>query len=884
MNRKLIIRIAVYVVLALVLLLGLYLAWTKVLVPLFDTSAEDAGYVPDVRRFTGSDEEYFELDSDNITFKLDPTTTHFTVTDKRTGKVWSSEAVGVDDTSTALNEKNRLKSIFTLKFKNSAGKEPIYTSYEYSAANALYNVEWEDEDQTAVRVTFTVGNIPRIYMFPPAITEDDYNAIMESAKAYDKANKNAGYAKTLENNYLLKGEGAYRKKDDVAALQEMYPDLMDTRLYVLTSTDVQKHIAEKLEAVFFNAGYTMDDYERDVARKVTSEEDEVSEDELATTAAVFTISIVYRLDGDDLVVEVPLQDILYNPDAPITALTLLPAFGSANDKAEGYILVPEGTGALIRFNNGKTKQSAYYANMYGIDWATVQKEITNETRITFPVFGIATEGSSFLCILEDGRSWAGINANIPRQPNYDGTYNSASASYTLIHGDSYDVAERSNSTVYMFEQQLPEGKLSQRYRFVASDDYMDMAAAYREYLTDAYPEEMSRIADSEGVTVVDMVGAIDKVQQRFGVPTNVPIPLTDYNQATKLLKELIDAKLPNLTVRYSGWMNGGLNQDILNDIRLMSEMGKESELMTFTETAKKAGVPLYLDGLTNYARDSGLTEGFLALRDAAQFTTREEVEIPEFSPIWAGPQSWRDTYYLLKPSLIMSNTDVLSDAVTEYGAAGVSLRDIGYLISADYNPKAVVTREEVRLSHMQKLKELQLKGQLVMTRSGNDYAVPYSDIITDIDFDGGRYQIIDEYVPFYAAVLHGTVPYTGEAYNLARDREELLLRSAEMGASLQFCLMASNVEELQDSWFSEYYGADVTRVKATMLQTIREYNEALGGTFDQLIVDHERNGNVTVTTFENGTRVYVNYGYSAVEMDGVTLEARSYKSVKEAIE
>ena len=368
------------------------------------------------------------------------------------------------------------------------------------------------------------------------------------------------------------------------------------------------------------------------------------------------------------------------------------------------------------------------------------------------------------------------------------------------------------------------------------------------------------------------------------MPTNVPIPLTDYNQATKLLKELIDANLPNLTVRYSGWMNGGLNQDILNDIRLMSEMGKESELRTFTETAKKAGVPLYLDGLTNYARDSGLTEGFLALRDAAQFTTREEVEIPEFSPIWAGPQEWRDTYYLLNPSLIMSNTDVLSDAVTEYGAAGVSLRDIGYLISADYNPKAVVTREEVRLSHMQKLKEMQLKGQLVMTRSGNDYAVPYSDIVTDIDFDGARYQIIDEYVPFYAAVLHGTVPYTGEAYNLSRDREELLLRSAEMGASLQFCLMASNVEELQDSWFSEYYGADVTRVKATMLQTIREYNAELGGTFDQPIVDHERSGNVTVTTFGNGTRVYVNYGYSAVEMDGITLEARSYKSVKEAIE
>jgi len=870
MNRKKIIRISVYIVLALVLLLGLYLAWTKVIVPLFDSEADEAPYVADIRRYASSDEE-FELDSDNIHFELNPDTTHFTVTDKRTGKVWSSEAVGVDDTSTALNEKNRLKSVFTLKYKNSAGKEPIFTSYEYSAANALYNVEWEDEDQTAIRVTFTVGNIPRIYMYPPAITEEDMKTILANVTvSKDK--------RTIENAYQLKGEGKYGKKDDVAALQEQYPDLLDTRLWILINPDMRENEAAKLEKAFFDNGYTVDDYERDFARLVQTEEEEN-----ATDAAVFTISVVYRLDGDDLLVEVPLQDIRYNPTAPITALTLLPAFGSANDKTDGYILVPEGTGALIRFNNGKTKQSAYYANMYGIDWATVQKEITNETRITFPAFGMATEGSSFLCILEDGRSWAGISANIPGQPNYEGAYNSASATYTLIHGDSYDVAERSNSTVFMFEQNLPEGKLSQRYRFVASDDYMDMATAYREYLMAAYPE-MNRVADSESVTVVDMVGAIDKVQQRFGVPTNVPIPLTDYKQATELLNKLIAENLPNLTVRYSGWMNGGLNQDILNKIRLMSEMGKESDLKAFAETAKNAGVPLYLDGLTSYARDSGLAEGFLALRDAAQFTTREEVEIPEFSPIWAGPQEWRDTYYLLKPSLIMSNTDVLSNAVNEYGAAGVSLRDIGYLISADYNPKAVVTREEVRLSHMQKLQELHTKGQLVMTRSGNDYAVPYSDIVTDIDFDGGRYQIIDEYVPFYAAVLHGTVPYTGEAYNLARDREELLLRSAEMGASLQFCLMAGNVEELQDSWFSEYYGADVERVYPTMIQTIREYNEKMSGTFDQLITDHERTGEVAVTTFENGTRVYVNYGYSAVEMDGLTLEARSYQTVKEAIE
>ena len=38
------------------------------------------------------------------------------------------------------------------------------------------------------------------------------------------------------------------------------------------------------------------------------------------------------------------------------------------------------------------------------------------------------------------------------------------------------------------------------------------------------------------------------------------------------------------------------------------------------------------------------------------------------------------------------------------------------------------------------------------------------------------------------------------------------------------------------------------------------------------------------TEYENGIRVYVNYGYTDAEVDGIQVPARSYKTVKEAIE
>ncbi len=856
MDPRLIWRIVGFAALLLIAVLLV----TKVFIPLFDTSGDLAQYVPDIKRFAGS-EDAFTLENEYLAFALDPDTTHFTVTDKTSGKVWSSTNAAVaDDKNTMLNEKERLQSVLTLDYRNSAGKQTTFNTYARSVQNRLYELERAEDE---IRITYTVGDIARTYMFPEAISDERFQTFLGQLVKKDQ--------RTLQDAYKKIDPAKYGKNDDPAALEATYLDLAEGKvIWVLRKpkAETRENNATKFEAALAKAGYTADDLAYDDSRIVTD-----ASAEGATTKPIFNITLCYRLEGSDLVVDVPLSEISYNPDYPITTLDVLPAFGSAGVQAEGYILVPEGGGAIIRYNNGKVTQNPYYANMYGWDYASIRKEVVGETRMIYPVFGMATEGSSFLCIIEDGVSWAGVNADVAGR-NGMGSFNSANAEYTLIHGDSYDVSERTNNTVYMFEQQLPEGKLSQRYRFIASDDYMDMAAAYRTYLTGRYG--LTPVDSADAHTVYTLVGAIDKVRQVMGVPTNVPIPMTTYKQASELLNRLTQAKLGDMSIRYTAWMNGGLNSTILNKVRLMKELGKEKDLRYFIATAHSKNVPLYLDGMVGYARDSGLKEGFLAMRDAAQFTTREEVELPVYSTIWYGPDEYQDTYYLLKPRLAMQNADVLMSAAMEYGASGVSFRDLGNLLSADYNAKDLVTREEVRLAEMDKIRGIRESGLKVMTRSGNDYSALISDVVTDIDFDGQQYRIIDEFVPFYPAALHGFIRYTGASLNLADDQQEVLLRSAEAGASLQYTLMASNVEEVQDSWFSEYYGADVSLIWDDMTAIVSRYNESMSGTFDQVIVEHTREGNVTITEYANGAKVYVNFGYEDAVVDGVAIPARDY--------
>ncbi len=854
MKRRTIVRIVIWAV----VLLALVALTHFIILPLFDTSGEGEGHDVDVYGYEETDTEW-KLENENLLLTMDPATTHFTVTDKRTGKVWASSPEQADKDPLALPvEKNKLLSAFTLTYATKAGMKTTFSSNEYSVANGVYALEMLED---GIRVNYSVGKIKRTFVIPPAITDERMQVFLEKMTSKQK--------KDVKEYYREYNIDKLRKTDNKEELLQMYPDLAEQHVWVLRDT-TKDYLKEKLQDYFEAAGYTKEDLELDQSRINVA---------TTNTAAIFNVSMVYRLEGNDLVVELPLDAIDYNVDYPLTSLTVLPAFGAGSMQDQGFLLVPDGAGAIINFNNGKVSQRAYYADLYGWDWGSIRKQVSNETRNNFPVFGLSTEQGSFICLLEDGAAWAGVSADISGRYT---SYNTVNASYTIIHGDAYDVSERTNNAVYMFEQQVPQGVIRQRYRFLTENGYMDMADAYRDYLEAKYPE-MNRETSEKTPVMVELVGAIDKVQQRFGVPTNVPIAMTTYKQAAELLQKLVAADVGDLSVRYAGWMNGGLNQKILNKVKLVKELGSEADLKALTKAAKDANVPLYLDGLTQYARDSGVLQGFISFRDAARFTTREEAELPEYSSIWYGSPSWRETYYLIKPALAMRAADVLSQAAADYGATGVSFRDLGGMLSADYDGKDLTTRVQAQSQQVEKLKELRAKGQNVMIRQGNDYAAVYADMVTDMDFDGSQYGIIDAYVPFYPLALHGTVPYTGEAINLADDEEELILRSAEMGAGLQLSLMANGVRDLQDTWFSAYYGADAAFLDEWM-QIIREYDAQMSGTFNQRMTGHVRDGNVSVTSYENGTKVYVNFGYEAETLDGVEVPARSYTVVKEAVQ
>ncbi|MBQ9142780.1 MAG: hypothetical protein IJX63_13485 [Lachnospiraceae bacterium] len=821
---------------------------------------EEPQQIVKVESYAG-EETVMTLESDGLLFEMDSATTQFKVTDKSSGMVWYSNPEGAADDSLAMTiEKNKLRSTVLLTYSTQGGVDTLQNNYQYSMEQQIYDIE---QGADYIKVNYSIGDVQKEYMIPPVMTEERFNEFLSKMDKEQEVMM-TNYYKKYDINKLSKKD--QEQKDE---LLERFPLMADNICYALRDT-VNDSVSKKLQEIMESIGYTYEEY---LVDKANDTQGKISD------KPVFNLSVVYRLEGDDLVVEVPFNEIEYMKDKPVYYLSILPYFGAGYMDEEGFLLVPEGGGALIEFNNGKINQNSYYANVYGWDMALDRDAIVHETETYYNVFGLAKEGASYLCIMEEGAPYAAVQADISGRNH---SYNFVNSVYTMVHREQYDVSATNIGDMFVYEEQLPQDeKIVQRYRFIDSDSYVDMANVYHDYLENKYSGYLTKNDDNEAPVAIEIVGAVDKIKQIFGVPVSKPLELTTYKEAEEIVTELQASGMNNMSVKMSGWMNGGVQQKMLEKVKLISDLGSKKALKNMTATANELSIPVYFDGITNYAKDSDLLDGFFVYTDAARFVSKEKAELSEYSVPNYGKRDDLDPYYLLKAPIILQMAENLQSAAKNYNG-GVSFADIGDTLSADYYRKDSYSRQKVMNQHAELLKNMYDEDTNIMINQGNDYAIAYADMITNMDLAGAEYTIIDKKVPFYQMALHGYVNYTGEPLNLTQNYEEELLKSAEYGAGLSFTLMKESAFTLQKTLYTQYFGAEYDSWKEKMLEIYNRYNTELGHVFKLRMTDHEYVGTgVTMTTYEDGTKVYVNYTYEDVTAkDGTLVAARDYVVVQ----
>ncbi|TFE29404.1 DUF5696 domain-containing protein [Cohnella luojiensis] len=563
------------------------------------------------------------------------------------------------------------------------------------------------------------------------------------------------------------------------------------------------------------------------------------------------LAIQYELTANGLKVRVPTEGIKEEGDFVVFSLDLLPYFGAAAAGEEGYIFVPDGPGGLIKFTSNRADISkGYIHQVYGLDVTNMLNWSRSGERredIAYPVFGMKRGTNAFLAVISRG----GDSSNIAAMP--PGLKSSFYNVYTSqIYRENY-LYQRSRVSAPVKAVQKERLKTDREieYRFLEGDDsgYVGMANAYRDYLA----ETGGLGSPLQPVEHVPLYLKIMGGGFREAYNQIEYVPTTTFSQAAEIVKGLQEKGVANMEVVYYGWQNmGGHRLD--NRFPIEKKLGGKSAAKEFVSEMRKDDI------------DVQFYDQLIWLDDTSTSLSPKNSGVRKMDGTVFKDESW----FLSKPA---RTVDLAYDSIQELkeiGVSGLFYDGLGSMVFNDYDPTGLMTREDAINIYEGLLdytrKELGSAG----VYRGNDYSLGEIDYIDDLPNDSSYDFMIDETVPFYPIVLHGYVPYSfGDGGNLRNDVQTEFLKSIEYGAMPTFFLTYEESRKMMDLhiWFflfSSQYEKWADRIG-------QEYGQfdSLAKLYAQKIVDHEKlAGKRFATTYEDGTRVIVDYDRGTFEVEG----------------
>jgi hypothetical protein len=808
-----------------------------------------------IYEFAGGEEVL--LENNYLSLRFLPKTAEVILTDKAKGVQWRSNPQGASsDPRADVVTRYLMESQIALEYADNAGVGMTLYSSIYGVEREAY--EYEVVDGT-LEVRYTIGDIARTFRIPPALTEERMDAFMDKID-YD----NQGVIKA---SYRLYDINNLRTTDDRTQLLNDYPDIAKMNLYVLRH-NTQDYMKEMMEEIFMDAGYTYEEYFEDSLYYTSSQ---------GSQKPAFSMTLCYKLDGKSLVVSVPFDKIAYRPAYPVTQVAILPYMGAGTTTDNGYMLVPDGSGALINYNNGKQNQIAFNIPIYGWDEAMPRDAIISDNKGLFPAFGIHKNNSSLLCVIEDGSAYASVRADVSGR---NSSWNTVYPTFDMVHGAKMDFVGRNEREVLLYESSLPAGEsITLRYTPCENPGYMGMAGEYRSWMQKRYPDLAARPAAKSGVPVaVEIVGAVNKTQHKLGIPFDLPLKLTSYKEMESMLVDFAGFGWKNVQVKLNGWFNRSVDHSVPTKLKLISQLGGKHDFKSILKAAEVNKFEVYPEVDFFYMKDVKRFSGFNLYKDAARYVNRERIQRYPFSFVWFGERKqWGKLSYIARPQAMMRMIDKFIPKAASLGIKNIAFRNMGSKLAGDYHEKRRVSREASMKMRQNKFADLNKNGTGIIVNTGFSYAAPWAAIITDMIIEDQSFGITDAAVPFLPIVLHGTVPYTGRAINLAEDYTKNILKTIESGAGLYFSFMKEDTSVLQETKFRQFYANEYDKWVRDANTLYQQFSADFGHLYNQKIISHNILGDgFTMTGYEDGTRVLVNASGFAANYNGRNINANSY--------
>lgn len=597
----------------------------------------------------------------------------------------------------------------------------------------------------------------------------------------------------------------------------------------------------------------------------------------------FIIPVEYILDEDGLRVSVVNKEIEQHGKNTLLKYGVLPYFGCAEYGEDGYLVLPDGSGAIMTYDADVTtanRYTEYYADVYGRDPAYTLKAVQNNTELVYvPTFGISREQGGLFAWVEQGDA---LSAILAYPVNYVTAYANAyfEATYRGIDEVILQEMTASETTVKVLsEKPVLLERYTVYYGFVEEQtpDYATLGSAVRAYMVERM--QLTEIASAEVPLYLELIGSIAGTKTFLGVPYEAQQALTDYAEAAQLISRLHQQGIGNIHLSYVGWSSDIPYRQMEVSAKPSSALGGAKGLEELVSLLHQNGDSLFLtsERVRLYRGGNGLSSSTDTARNLSGGIMRgSNYQYSVYRKDVDGPQ-WN----YLKNDLLTAVSEKWKAAVSKWNADGVGVWGLGSTLYSDSHKSVLVKQESVdRQQALQMSQEAlhMLAGEdSLLVERGFAYTYPYVTDLTALPLTSSRYNGFKEDVPFLQILLHGYVSYSSESINLQSDDDTYFLRMVEYGALPLYAFADTSEKSLLDTEFSWLTSPDAEAWLPTLVERQQAVLSVYAQIQDQPIIGHSRlTENVYQTTYANGARIVVNYSGQDVSVDGSTVPARDF--------
>lgn len=576
-------------------------------------------------------------------------------------------------------------------------------------------------------------------------------------------------------------------------------------------------------------------------------------------------------DDGSITAAIPESSIYENAEnKKIGNIYVFPLLGHSRlGETDGYMFVPDGNGALIYLDDKEGRfDSGYVQKVYGTDigvgesyvlsllWDRYETHNDAET-ILAPVYGMVhTENKlGYLAVIESGEEEASIYAT-PNGAYSD--YNWVAAAFRKCTTYIQPTSNSGGSVTKVTDRISYD--INIRYLFVDGDEanYTGLAKRYRDYLTEK--GELAAVEDDFKVRL-DFLG----MDVENWMLWKKDAPVTTVENIREIYDDLAAEGVSDILSLYKGWQDGGIYNLPVTSYDVDGSIGGARELSKLMEECEEKNIDFYLYTDAVRANPETGNTTFDTVKKMDKRTYEENTH-----------QTVYDTFVFWTPQKTAENLQRLQKSFTKKGINKIALSKVGNTLFTYTMGDTMQTRYVSKYLYEEALKGLNA-GMEVMLESPIQCYWQYSKAIVDMPISDSDYIYTDQSVPFLSIVLKGALPMYGDYVNFEANEREYFLKLVETGIYPSFYLTYENPSELIYTNSSDVYTSQYTVYREQILSYYRELkavNELVRGS---VIVNHEINDSgVTIVTYDNGVKLYVNYSDADVTVDGTAVPALSY--------